>query len=56
MLGKSNLPGSGITAIVNIDLDHIGRGSGLYIEKADKTDFGVLTAYDFRYTIAIALF
>lgn len=53
--GKYATTGSGLPVAVNVDLSSSGAGDPFCMEKADKTDFGVLNNYDFRFTIAIAL-
>ncbi len=47
--------GSGVPVVVNVDLSSGGSGDPFMLEKADKTDFGALNNYDFRFTITIAL-
>lgn len=47
--------GSGLPCVASIDLSSSGAGDGLRIMKADNSDFGGLSNYDFRFSIAIAL-
>lgn len=52
---KYAITGSGLPVIVNVDLGSSGTGDPFMMEKADKTDFGALNSYDFRFSIAISL-
>lgn len=52
---KYSVGGSGIPVSVNVARTALGAGDGLNMMKVDNTDFGALTSYDFRFSMAIAL-
>ncbi len=52
---KSGVDSSGLNVAVSVNLASSGAGDDFIMEKNDKSDFGALTSYDFRFTIAIGL-
>lgn len=52
---KASVQGSGLSSFASIRLTSGGAGYGLTIVKSDGSDYGVLTTYQFHFTITIAL-